>query len=128
MLLNTVTPGILDIAICNDVLPLLSKVSIISPITGPAKFLVTESGKVLYLLLSSILAYCSNGPQSPVLLEALPINSPKLISPCSTSSNYLQQITYATYQEPLRFLKNRNKYLSFSGDDKNNFKCEKIYG
>lgn len=47
---------------------------------------------------------------------------------CRHASNMLQEISFAMYEEPLRFLKNRNKYLSFSSDDKNNFKCEKIYG
>ncbi len=47
---------------------------------------------------------------------------------CPNASNFLQRISYATHQEPLKFLKNRNRYLSFSSDDKNNFKCEKIYG
>ena len=47
---------------------------------------------------------------------------------CPHASNFLQRISYATHQEPLKFLKNRNRYLSFSSDDKNNFKCEKIYG
>ena len=47
---------------------------------------------------------------------------------CRHASNMLQKMSFAMYEEPLRFLKNRNKYLSFSGDDKNNFKCEKIYG
>jgi len=47
---------------------------------------------------------------------------------CPHASNFLQRISYATYQEPLKFLKNRNRYLSFSSDDKDKFKCEKIYG
>ena len=47
---------------------------------------------------------------------------------CPHASNFLQKISYATYQEPLKFLKNRNRYLSFSSDDKDKFKCEKIYG
>tara|TARA_R110000850_G_scaffold54475_2_gene129704 strand:- start:660 stop:1295 length:636 start_codon:yes stop_codon:yes gene_type:complete len=47
---------------------------------------------------------------------------------CPRASNFLERIGYALYQEPLKFLKNRNKYLSFCSDDKENFKCEKIYG
>ena len=47
---------------------------------------------------------------------------------CPHASNFLERIGYASYQEPLKFLKNRNKYLSFYSDDKENFKCEKIYG
>ena len=47
---------------------------------------------------------------------------------CRHASNILQQISFAMHEEPLKFLKNRNKYLSFCADDKDNFKCEKIYG
>jgi len=47
---------------------------------------------------------------------------------CRHASNILQQISFAMHEEPLKFLKNRNRYLSFSSDDKDKFKCEKIYG
>ena len=47
---------------------------------------------------------------------------------CRNASNYLQMISYASHEEPLKFLKNRNKYLSFSSDEKEKFKCRKIYG
>ena len=41
--------------------------------------------------------------------------------------NYLMHICYATETEPKRFLKNRNRYLSFNGDSKENHKHRVIY-
>ena len=41
--------------------------------------------------------------------------------------NYLMHICYANETEPKRFLKNRNRYLSFNGDSKKTHKYKIIY-
>ena len=41
--------------------------------------------------------------------------------------NYLMHICYASETEPKRFLKNRNRYLSFNGDSKKTHKYKIIY-
>jgi len=46
---------------------------------------------------------------------------------CRHASNIIQQISFAMHDEPLKFLKNRNKYLSFSSDEKELFKTKKIF-
>ena len=50
---------------------------------------------------------------------------------CDRSShknlNYLMRICYANETEPKRFLKNRNRYLSFNGDPKETHKHRVIY-
>jgi predicted nucleotidyltransferase len=42
--------------------------------------------------------------------------------------DWFGKLCYAEYTEPLRFLKNKNKYLSFCGDDVSQHKTKKIFG
>lgn len=41
--------------------------------------------------------------------------------------NLVDRIGYAEYIEPMKYLKNKNRYISFCSDDASKHKCETIY-